>query len=316
MLRKAFTLIELLVVIAIIAILAAILFPVFAQAKLAAKKTTDLSNIKQLATATTLYGSDADDLFPMAAGRDCNFSASSPEGLWNFNSRVLTPPDWSAEHNSQACTSRVRGAYGLPVNEVFPYTKNSQMFEMPVGNTTTSTSFTYTAANMVKTPWKTAYHMNGLMTSFSTSAVASSATTPAWWPGFGTANFYGYTYSNPFLICADPAAACVFNGGGATFGSASSCNRQDQHTADGIANGTQSKMGNIDYSTVWSFGKTQNWAYADGHAKSRATGTGGWQTDPFVNSASYQQNGIPYQGITYVDSQCHTPLFRPDYTPQ
>jgi len=43
---KAFTLIELLVVIAIIAILAAILFPVFAQAKLAAKKTSDLSNLK------------------------------------------------------------------------------------------------------------------------------------------------------------------------------------------------------------------------------------------------------------------------------
>ncbi len=48
---SGFTLIELLVVIAIIAILAAILFPVFAQAKLAAKKTSDLSNMKQLELA-------------------------------------------------------------------------------------------------------------------------------------------------------------------------------------------------------------------------------------------------------------------------
>jgi prepilin-type N-terminal cleavage/methylation domain-containing protein/prepilin-type processing-associated H-X9-DG protein len=63
--RKAFTLIELLVVIAIIAILAAILFPVFAQAKLAAKKTADLSNAKQIGTASQLYLSDNDDYFPM-----------------------------------------------------------------------------------------------------------------------------------------------------------------------------------------------------------------------------------------------------------
>lgn len=62
--RKAFTLIELLVVIAIIAILAAILFPVFAQAKLAAKKTAALSNTKNIATASMIYSSDVDDLFP------------------------------------------------------------------------------------------------------------------------------------------------------------------------------------------------------------------------------------------------------------
>ena len=59
--KKAFTLIELLVVIAIIAILAAILFPVFAQAKLAAKKTVALSNAKQIATANLIYMGDSDD---------------------------------------------------------------------------------------------------------------------------------------------------------------------------------------------------------------------------------------------------------------
>lgn len=66
--RRGFTLIELLVVIAIIAILAAILFPVFAQAKAAAKKTQSLSNIKQTATGVKIYQGDNDDVFPFGSG--------------------------------------------------------------------------------------------------------------------------------------------------------------------------------------------------------------------------------------------------------
>ena len=62
--QKAFTLIELLVVIAIIAILAAILFPVFAQAKLAAKKIKATSQMKQLGTGTMIYLADYDDKYP------------------------------------------------------------------------------------------------------------------------------------------------------------------------------------------------------------------------------------------------------------
>lgn len=63
--KKAFTLIELLVVIAIIAILAAILFPVFAQAKEAAKKTQCVSNMKQIGTGFAMYMGDADDVWPV-----------------------------------------------------------------------------------------------------------------------------------------------------------------------------------------------------------------------------------------------------------
>jgi len=64
--KKAFTLIELLVVIAIIAILAAILFPVFAQAKLAAKQSVNVSNHKQLGLAILMYCNDYDDYYPLA----------------------------------------------------------------------------------------------------------------------------------------------------------------------------------------------------------------------------------------------------------
>lgn len=74
--RRGFTLIELLVVIAIIAILAAILFPVFAQAKAAAKKTADLSNLKQQALAIIMYEADVDDVIPF--GLDNNWQAAWP----------------------------------------------------------------------------------------------------------------------------------------------------------------------------------------------------------------------------------------------
>lgn len=63
-LKRAFTLIELLVVIAIIAILASILFPVFAQAREDARKTTCLSNEKQISLAFIMYTQDYDEEYP------------------------------------------------------------------------------------------------------------------------------------------------------------------------------------------------------------------------------------------------------------
>lgn len=70
--RSGFTLIELLVVIAIIAILAAILFPVFAQAREKARQTTCLSNEKQMGTAMMMYVQDFDEQFPMLQYYDQN----------------------------------------------------------------------------------------------------------------------------------------------------------------------------------------------------------------------------------------------------
>lgn len=77
---RAFTLIELLVVIAIIAILAAILFPVFAQAKGAAKRTQDLSNLKQLGLSFQLYAGDYDDMSVASGMKD--FSLTGKNYLW------------------------------------------------------------------------------------------------------------------------------------------------------------------------------------------------------------------------------------------
>src|SRR5690554_3780891 len=64
--KRGFTLIELLVVIAIIAILAAILFPVFARAREKARQTSCLSNLKQMGLATLMYAQDYDERYNLA----------------------------------------------------------------------------------------------------------------------------------------------------------------------------------------------------------------------------------------------------------
>src|SRR5437016_11167401 len=85
---RGFTLIELLVVIAIIAILAAILFPVFAQAREKARQTTCVSNCKQWGVAFMMYLQDYDETYPIAFG----YSASL--GGWADRYMCLVPPDW------------------------------------------------------------------------------------------------------------------------------------------------------------------------------------------------------------------------------
>jgi len=73
--KKAFTLIELLVVIAIIAILAAIHFPVFAQARDKARQTTCTSNLRQIGLAVLMYGQDYDNMIPVSGPFDSYIAA-------------------------------------------------------------------------------------------------------------------------------------------------------------------------------------------------------------------------------------------------
>lgn len=121
--RRAFTLIELLVVIAIIAILAAILFPVFAQAKLAAKKASDISNLKQVGTASYLYGGDNDD-------------------------QLGDVPVYNAETESYVFAARLQ-----------PYTKNRQIWKNP-GSSYTPGSVNHALFDIQKALWGTSYAKN------------------------------------------------------------------------------------------------------------------------------------------------------------
>jgi len=97
---KGFTLIELLVVIAIIAILAAILFPVFAQAREKARQTTCLSNMKQIGLALRMYTDDNDEQMPI--------SVNYPDGWWSTRTWPLALNPYMKSYKMFNCPSRAR----------------------------------------------------------------------------------------------------------------------------------------------------------------------------------------------------------------
>jgi prepilin-type N-terminal cleavage/methylation domain-containing protein len=88
--KRGFTLIELLVVIAIIAILAAILFPVFSRARESARKTACLSNMKQIGTALMMYCQDWDEAFPLNRFGSLDVRTAGSTGACNDNTRSAT----------------------------------------------------------------------------------------------------------------------------------------------------------------------------------------------------------------------------------
>ncbi|MDX1932972.1 MAG: DUF1559 domain-containing protein [Capsulimonadales bacterium] len=108
--KKAFTLIELLVVIAIIAILAAILFPVFAQAREKARQITCLSNQKQIGLGIMMYVQDHDEQYPI-----------------NFR-------DWCVQAGMTTGENANNCRWASWTHQVYPYMKNIGIFYCPTTN--------------------------------------------------------------------------------------------------------------------------------------------------------------------------------------
>src|ERR1043165_7882788 len=98
-LRRGFTLIELLVVIAIIAILAAILFPVFAQAREAARKTSCLSNLRQISMAAAMYTQDYEEVMPGPATRRLGGPPATEYSNYWWGARWMTWPEKIIPYN-------------------------------------------------------------------------------------------------------------------------------------------------------------------------------------------------------------------------
>lgn len=228
--NRAFTLIELLVVIAIIAILAAILFPVFAQAKMAAKKTQALSNMRQTGMGSLLYSNDADDTAPSNGE---GMAPSSTWGAWT----PITP--WTGLNNFNG--TNYGGGANAPLGfmdplaiqnwgaETAPYIKSMDMLTSPAAQNDTSPGLA-----PVKTAGagKTSFVMNGCVSSKSLTAASK------------------------------PADLIVFQPRATTVREAVTLPR-----LNGFSDGT-TKANDSDNAWIgFGFNKGDNYAFGDGHAK-------------------------------------------------
>jgi prepilin-type N-terminal cleavage/methylation domain-containing protein/prepilin-type processing-associated H-X9-DG protein len=128
--RNAFTLIELLVVIAIIAILAAILFPVFAQAREKARAISCLSNMKQLGLAHLMYCQDYDEQFTF--GMDTNWHNAWPSNIQPYikNTGILRCPDDSSPNLTDTAPLYLSTWAGIGVS----YGANGIIWQGPADN--------------------------------------------------------------------------------------------------------------------------------------------------------------------------------------
>lgn len=297
--KRAFTLIELLVVIAIIAILAAILFPVFAQAKEKAKQTQCLSNLNQMGKSLALYLGDHDDTYPL--------SFTHLAGQWQWQQWHPIPHDWS---RSDTDANQAQFAM-MWANSIFPYVGNWSVYECPSGVELQLPNVNYAESNWdEQRPRRSGYNFNGLLHGYNASGVVNPAELITVWEGRGKVNVLGYALPNPFLVCnAGIGAVCRYV------------------TPTNPASGPRGWMygGRGSY---WIHNKGVQAAFADTHSKWRRLGaqwrrgnTGpdpftDWRVDPFTG---YNENGRP--GYYWIDGfpSSNPPgnymawLFRPDY---
>lgn len=293
--RRAFTLIELLVVIAIIAILAAILFPVFAQAKEAAKKTQTLSNFKQSATAFIMYAGDYDDQLPFA------LTPNQATGAYRTTGGHAVPAGWINTTRYIPAEDAMGWA-----NSIEPYRKNYQMLELNGGELIPGGWSAAILATKTKEPAKVHQVMNGLLQHVSMTSVEFPSNVTLIWSGWGRSNQDGVTYVNPRLNCLG-TGPCIF--------SASSFPQGNMTDAQG-----RGDRYNPTDRTMWVHGKGAIFAFTDTSAKFRNLGAkadgvtyaGDGSRDPFnlYNvggiGAEMPRCALPGSTVSY------TCFFRPD----
>ena len=300
---QAFTLIELLVVIAIIAILAAILFPVFQSVRENARAADCESNLKQVALGVLQYTNDNDEKYPI--GND-----GTPNEGWNSRNLFVVPPSFST-------AAQLYRSNTIWANSVQAYVKSYDVYQC-------KDSTLWNAGGLASTVGRpnVTYTFNGELQSSSQAVVLSPSAVPVIWPGMLKNAITGYATASPVLNCPDATSPCVYqpltypNGPNG----ASVC-----ATGNGSTSSTLIFSGMPTYASfVHHTG--DNFAYCDGHVKfvnykilAQPHTSGAPAGNPFVplDSSGNILNGTTY-GV-YLDGPapngCHIFGFEPDFNP-
>jgi len=291
--RRGFTLIELLVVIAIIAILAAILFPVFAQAREKARQITCVSNMKQIALGVLMYQQDYDEYYPM--GHYITWNDPAPNDIEYRWADLIEPYIKSGDGSIADAGSTQINYYGVggvwscpdsPVVQNANYGANWELFGdgeiwsgEPVGTPIQNDSIVQTPDQSVMicekgmdqgdSSWPNFQPWEGMWVPY------PSNTTPAYPGAAGTT----YTYPDHLDIGGQarfdsygtgPTGDCDMAGASSTTPStfAQAYNNCDMMPRYRHAGDTQS-----------------NFAFCDGHVKSEARGNINWYSNIYIQGA-------------------------------
>ncbi len=277
---RAFTLIELLVVIAIIAILAAILFPVFAQAREKARQTACLSNLKQMGNAVMMYAQDNDEILPATGWQgpctDPQTLKTNDANFFGFYSFPLAIQPYVKNYGVLVCPSDTSGQGGF--NKTNSTCYESQLVQMKVPGAYVGMK---SVKNAMRDVLPLSYAGNYILCK-SYSDLPGSVTNPKEKRGtpLEMASLADIKSPASVFYLTDVGSSGDFAG---------------WYIAPGYGN---SKTGKGRWEQGGRHAGGRNWIFCDGHAK--------WSKDPDFNTAdmvdAYRRRGIYTDYLTETNS--------------